>query len=242
MGDNYRRYIFGGHAIVAEIHRPEGDCGIVGATALPVTGGCARVDAVGPQDWEIPGVNGRNSFQSGSAFVSGVFTAGEKRASARTNCRANLSGLTLLDRLSVDALSIELTAEVSSEEDEPKFAFGPQDPDPIRGLKVDNVPVHVEFDRSAVDVPFEALREKFQPLIPRRLVKLSFPEDRAPSADVAIEDGNIIKIAGVQVHFGELLIGRGYRRVTLFRVQLDPEMRQFDCGIDVASGPQGWPP
>jgi hypothetical protein len=246
---NKYRYIFGGHAIVAEIHRPKGECGILGATALPVAGGCARVADVGPQEWEIPGITGRNSFQSGSSFVSGEFTTGDTRSHAKTITAASLKGLNLLGRLSADALSVELISEASSEEDEPTFAFGAvnpatgkQDETLIQGLRVDGVPVRVELDRSALHVTLEKLREKLEPLLTRSLVKLSFPPDTKAKSDVAIEHGNTIRIASLRVHFGELVIGHAYRNVTLFRISVGEDQISRDSGPGVASGPSGYPP
>lgn len=243
---NRYSYIFGGHAIVAEIPKPAGECGILGATALPVTGGCAKAE-VGSQEWEVPGLPGRNSFQSGSSFISGQFTARDTRPYAKTIAIADLNGLNLLGRVTVERLSAHLVAETLADEDEPAFSFetanpttGKQDQDPIQGLRVDGIPIRVQFDRSALKLSFEKLREKFEPLIPRSIVKLSFPPDQRPKSDVSIEHGNIIRIGDAQLHFGELLIGPGFRNVNLFRLHVGGKGQ--DSAVDVASGPQGWPP
>src|SRR5437763_5700334 len=184
MANRYS-YIFGGHAVVAEIHRPEEECGrILGSTALPVTGGCATAE-VGPQEWLIPYRGYRNSFQSGSSSVSGVFTIDGDRSSAQTITSASLKGVNLLGRVTVDALSVELISEASTEEDEPKFRFGGAHPDTgkqgegvvIQGLRVDGIPVEVECDRSALQVSGERWREAFHLFIARSIVKLSLPED-----------------------------------------------------------------
>lgn len=248
MANRYS-YIFGGHAVVAEIHRPEEECGrILGSTALPVTGGCAKAE-VGPQEWEIPN-RGRNSFQSGSSSVSGVFKIRGTQSNAKTITAASLNGLNVVGRVSVEALSVELRSETSSEKDELKFTFGSANADAgtqggglvIQGLRVDGVPVRVEFDRSALHVSLERLREIFHPLMTRTIVKLSFPRDQSPQSDVSIEHDNIIRIGDLRIHFGELLIGHAYRNVSLFRLTVGDDQRNLDDGPNVASGPSGYPP
>jgi hypothetical protein len=244
---NKYSYIFGGHAIAAEIHKPETEFGILGASALPVTGGRGKAE-VGPQTWDIPGVSSVNSFESGSSFVSGQFVTQETGVLVQTVTAAYLNKVELLNgRVKIEALSANLVAEVD-DDDEPRFAFGATNPItkraeqkvPITGLVVDGVSVRVEVDREALELSFEELREKFKPLIPKPIVKLSFEGSKLRD-DVSIKDDNIIKIANIRIHFGELLFGKTYRNLTLFRIE-SGDGKSRDGGPGVASGPQGYSP
>src|SRR5438105_13726364 len=93
-----RGYIFGGSAVVAEIRQPDDVCGILGSIALPVTGGCARVDQVESRQWDIPDL-GANSFGSGSAFVSCRLIRSERGLATRSQFAAYVNGLSLFGRL-----------------------------------------------------------------------------------------------------------------------------------------------
>src|SRR5258708_4537462 len=128
---NKYSYIFGGHAIAAEIHQPEAEFGILAASALPVTGGRGTAD-VGPPTWGIPGVSGVNSFVSGSSFVSGQFVTQETGVLVRTVTAAYLNKVELLNgRVKIEALSANLVAEVHAaddDDDEPRFTFGTINP------------------------------------------------------------------------------------------------------------------
>src|SRR5437868_12445544 len=122
MASRYR-YIFGGHAIAAEIHNAAGESEIVGATALPPGGGRGAADP-GQRTWVIPGVPGTNSFQSGSASVSGLFTTRDNESYVETITRAELKVIDLFGgRLHIDALSAHLVSEVARD-DGPRFKFG----------------------------------------------------------------------------------------------------------------------